>query len=225
MKRTRPKCESLSLHKKGNEEAKMTKMNNRKYRVKVLAVASACLLSVHCNADAEKRQAPVPLGVSIAEEAQFPNVDSDIMGFRLCLLYGRHANVSGLDIGVFGCAVDGCLFGLQTSAILNSVGSANGALQIGGIANNCIEDFYGVQLSGIANKTDGSVYGGQLSTFNIAKEVGGTQIGVYNKSDKVLGVQIGVINWATDMQGIQLGVLNVIKNSPCPYMTILNMNF
>ena len=203
----------------------MTKRNNWKNRIKAVVMASACLMSVHCMADTVKRQVPVPLGVCIAEEAQFPNADSDIMGFRLCLLYGRHANVSGLDIGVFGCAVDGCLFGLQTSVILNSVGSANGALQIGGIANNCLEDFYGVQLSGIANKADGSVYGGQLSTFNIAKEVGGTQIGVYNKADTLLGVQIGVINWATDMQGIQLGVLNVIKNGPCPYLPILNANF
>ena len=207
------------------EKSKMTTMSNMKKRIKVLTVVSACLLSVHCMADAVKRQAPVPFGASIAEEAQFPNADSDIMGFRLCLLYGRHANVSGLDIGVFGCAVDGCLFGLQTSVILNSVGSANGALQIGGIANNCIEDFYGVQLSGIANKVDGSVYGGQLSTFNIAQEVGGTQIGVYNKADKVIGVQIGVINWATDMLGVQLGVLNVIKNGPCQYLPILNANF
>ena len=200
----------------------MRRTNNR---IKVGAVMAACFLLANCTAESIKRQVPVPLGVSIAEEAQFPDVDSDIMGFRLCLLYGRHANVSGLDIGVFGCAADGCLFGLQTSGILNAVGSANGALQIAGIANNCLEDFYGVQLSGIANKADGSVYGGQLGTFNIAKETGGTQIGVYNKTDSFFGVQIGVINWATDMQGIQLGVLNVIKNGPCPYFTIINANF
>ena len=192
---------------------------------RILAVATAYLLSVYCMADTVKRQMPVPLGISIAEEVQFPSAEMDIMGFRLCLLYGRHANVSGLDIGVFGCVADGCLFGLQTSGILNSVGSANGTLQIAGIANNCLEDFYGVQLSGIANKSDGSVYGGQLSTFNIAKEIGGTQIGVYNKADKIIGVQIGVINWATDMQGVQLGVLNIIKNGPCPYLPILNANF
>ncbi len=203
----------------------MTKTNNMKYRVKVLTMASVCLLTVCCMADSVKRQVLVPFGVCIAEQIQIPNVDSDVMGFRLCLLYGRHANLSGLDIGVFGCAVDGCMFGLQTSVILNSVGSGNGALQIAGIANNSFEDFYGAQISGIANKTDGSVYGGQISTFNIAKEVGGMQIGVYNKADKVIGVQIGVLNWANDMQGIQLGVLNVIKNGPCPYLPILNANF
>lgn len=200
-------------------------MTSKKVKKWFMALALATSGFVSFTAESAYRQTPVPFGISIVEEAQFPSAEADITGFRLCLPYGRHANVSGLDIGVFGCAVDGCLFGLQTSVIMNSVGSANGALQIGGIANNCLEDFYGVQLSGIANKADGSVYGGQLSTFNIAKEVGGTQIGVYNKADKVLGVQIGVINWATDMQGIQLGVLNVIKNSPCPYMTILNMNF
>ena len=202
----------------------MTRMKSKKLLM-ALSVGASVLISDPCAAEPTQRQIPIPFGISIAEEAQFPNAQTDIMGFRLCLLYGRHANVSGLDIGVFGCVADGCLFGLQTSGILNSVGSANGALQIAGIANNCLEDFYGVQLSGIANKADGSVYGGQLSTFNIAKEVGGTQIGVYNKADKVLGVQIGVINWATDMQGVQLGVLNVIKNGLCPYLPILNANF
>ena len=210
---------------KRKAKVKMSTKVNMSNRNKVLAVAVACLLSACCMADTVKRQMPVPVGISIVEEAQFPSAETDLMGFRLCLLYGRHANVSGLDIGVFGCVADGCLFGLQTSGILNSVGSANGALQIAGIANNCLEDFYGVQLSGIANKSDGSVYGGQLSTFNIAKEIGGTQIGVYNKADKVIGVQIGVINWATDMQGVQLGVLNIIKNGACPYLPILNANF
>ena len=193
--------------------------------IKLQMIVVVCLISVCGNASERKSKAPVPLGMSFAEEAQFPNIDSDIMGFRLCLLYGRHANVSGLDAGVMGCAVDGCMFGLQISAILNSVGSANGALQIAGIANNCFEDFYGTQISSIANKTDGGVYGGQIGIFNIAKEIGGTQIGVYNKANKAFGVQIGVINWATDMQGIQLGVLNVIKNGPCPYLTIINANF
>ena len=202
----------------------MTSKKGKKWLM-ALALATSGLTSVTCTAEPAHRQVPIPVGISIAEEAQFPSAETDIMGFRLCLLYGRHANVSGLDIGVFGCVADGCLFGLQTSGILNSVGSANGALQIAGIANNCLEDFYGAQIAGIANKTDGSVYGGQIGTFNIAKEMGGTQIGVYNKADKAFGVQIGVINWATDMQGIQLGVLNVIKNGPCPYMTILNMNF
>ena len=222
-------CAHTKNHKKHTfkrkAKAKMSTKVNKSNRNKVLAVAVACLLSAYCMADTVKRQMPVPVGISIAEEVQFPSAETDIMGFRLCLLYGRHANVSGLDIGVFGCVADGCLFGLQTSGILNSVGSANGALQIAGIANNCLEDFYGAQISGIANKTDGSVYGGQIGTFNIAKEMGGTQIGVYNKADKAFGVQIGVINWATDMQGIQLGVLNVIKNGPCPYLTVINANF
>ena len=135
----------------------MTTMSNMKKRIKVLTVVSACLLSVHCMADAVKRQAPVPFGVSIAEEAQFPNADSDIMGFRLCLLYGRHANVSGLDIGVFGCAVDGCLFGLQSSVILNDIFIGNGSLQLSGVANNCLDDFSGFQISGFANNVGGVV--------------------------------------------------------------------
>ena len=200
-------------------------MSRDRKNLKLLFFILLCLSSSCLIANDAVRPAQSPIGFSITEEAQFPNAQMDIMGFRLCLLYGRHANVSGFDLGVIGCGVDGCLFGLQMSGILNNVGSGNGALQVAGIANNCLEDFYGAQLSGIVCKAEGGLYGGQLSTFNIAREVGGTQIGVYNKADKVLGVQIGVMNWATDMQGIQLGVLNVIKNGPCPYLPIINVNF
>jgi len=166
-----------------------------------------------------------PFGVCLVEEAQYPNSQTDIMGFRLCFLYGRHANLSGFDIGVIGCGVDGCLLGLQVSSVLNNVGSSNGALQIAGIANNSYEDFYGFQLSGIVNNSEGSVFGGQISVFNLSKNIDGTQIGVYNKVESMNGFQIGVINWAHEMNGIQLGLLNIIEKSPCPYLPVINSYF
>ena len=203
----------------------MTKKNNRNYRIKVLTVASACLLSVHCMADTVKRQVPVPLGVSIAEEVQFPNADSDIMGFRLCLLYGRHANVFGFDLGVIGCGVDGCLFGLQTSAFLNDICAGNGAMQLSGIANNCLDDFSGFQISGIVNSVGGIAYGGQCGGFNATKALRGAQIGLFNKAENAYGIQIGVINWTTSLRGVQMGLLNIIEQSSCPYMVLANAYF
>ena len=183
------------------------------------------LFSFQSLADDSGNNAPMPIGLGIVEQLQFPNVDTDVMGLRLSLVYGRNANVSGLDFGVFGCGADGSLFGMQLSVILNSVGSANGALQISGIANNCLEDFYGIQLAGIANRTDGNAFGGQLAVFNIANELAGTQIGVYNQADKASGIQIGVINVANDMKGIQIGVFNIIKNGPLPYFLVFNADF
>ena len=196
------------------------KSNNKK---NIIAIAVLCATTC---AICETQQPQVfPIGIGITDQAEFPVAEADIMGGRLCLVYGRHANVAGLDIGVIGCVVDGSLFGLQTSVLLNNVGSANGAGQIAGIANNCYEDFYGFQVAGIANNTQGCVHGGQIASFNMAKELKGTQIAVFNKAEKAVGIQIGVINWATEMKGIQLGVLNIIENRQCPYLPLINANF
>ena len=186
----------------------------------LLSLASSCLI-----ANDAVRPVQSPIGFSITEEAQFPNTQTDIMGFRLCLLYGRHANVSGFDLGVIGCGVDGYLFGLQTSVILNDICAGSGAMQLSGIANNCLDDFSGFQISGIANSVGGVVYGGQCGGFNAANELRGAQVGLFNKTDNAYGIQIGVINWTTTMHGLQIGLINVIEQSKCPYMTLINAYF
>ena len=196
----------------------------RRLGMGILVFVLCGLISIESLA-VETSSSPLPIGLGIVEQAQFPNPDADIMGLRFSLGYNRNANVSGLDFGLFGCGVDGFLFGLQFSVLLNNIGSANGALQLSGIANNCLEDFNGIQIASIANKVDGNVYGMQLALFNIANDMSGTQIGVYNQANNALGIQIGVINMANDMKGIQLGVCNVIKNGLIPYMIILNANF
>lgn len=195
----------------------------KKFSTKVLVIV-ICLLSMKCMANLKSTQSISPLGIGIVEGLQFPNNNSDVMGLRICLLYGQNINVFGVDVGVFGCSVDGCLLGLEVSGILNIVGAANGAIQVAGIANNCLEDFYGFQVSGIVNNAYG-IYGGQIGVLNIAKNVGGLQIGLYNRAETVTGVQIGVINCTAEMDGIQIGVLNIIKNSSCSYLPIVNAHF
>ncbi len=199
--------------------------NNRTKHMRILSLFICSLLTSGLFADDTVRPKQSPIGISITEEVQFPNAQTDIMGFRLCLLYGRHVNVSGFDLGVIGCGVDGYLFGLQTSVILNDVCAGNGAMQLSGIANNCLDDFSGFQISGIANSVGGIVYGGQCGGFNAAKELRGTQIGLFNKTENAYGIQIGVINWTKSMHGVQMGLLNVIEQSNCPYMILVNANF
>ena len=204
---------------------KLFSFDTKKFGFKLLFFVLFGLASFYSFAGEASNSAPMPIGIGIVEQVQFPNADSDVMGFRFSFLYNRNANVSGLDFGILGCGVDGCLFGMQLSVLLNNIGSANGALQMAGVANNCLEDFYGIQLAGIANKTDGNVYGGQLGLFNITNDMAGTQIGIYNQSNNALGIQIGVINVTNDMRGIQLGVFNVIRNGFLPYLPIINVNF
>ena len=169
---------------------------------------------------------PSPVGVAFLEDAQFPKPDVDVMGMRLCFIYGRNANVQGLDIGIFGCGVEGNMFGLQLSGVLNDVGSSWGTVQFAGIANICAEDLYGCQLSGIANSTAQSLYGGQLSIFNQAQTLYGTQIGLFNKSDNAYGLQIGLVNIVEGGHGLmQIGLVNVIKSNKNQFFPIINMGF
>ena len=198
---------------------------NKREKLGILSLLLCVLFSISSLAESAFNSVPMPIGLGIVEEVQFPNVDSDIMGLRLSLIYGRNANVSWLDFGVLGCRADGSLFGLQLSAIFNSIGSAYGALQISGIVNNCQEDYYGIQLASIANRTEGNVSGVQLALFNMSNDLSGTQIGVFNQAENAFGIQIGVINMANDMKGIQLGVFNVIKSSSLPCMLIINASF
>lgn len=194
----------------------------------LLFAAVIALFSIHARAAGvdESFAAKVsPLAVSLLDECQYPDSLADVMGFRLCLVYGRHANVFGLDIGVVGCGVDGALLGLQTAAVMNNVAYSNGALQIGGIVNNCNEDFTGFQIGGVANKTSGSLYGAQIGCVNIAGVVCGAQVGVFNKAETARGLQIGLINLAQDMKGIQLGLICGIEHSAYQYMPLINGRF
>lgn len=168
---------------------------------------------------------PFPLGLALIDPLQIPSSDTSVSGFRLSLVYGRNADVMGLDLGAFVSVADGDVFGLEVSGLLNSVGSASGTIQIAGIANNCYEDFCGCQVSGIANRVGGMLNGGQIGCFNLAGDMGGIQIGVYNKATKASGLQIGVLNEVETMRGIQLGVINIQRNGSVPFMPILNVNF
>lgn len=204
--------------------------NERKNKMKktiIVAAAVAVMLTVNAFAEgADARKRPSPAGLALLDVLQFPQPDVDILGLRLNIIYGRNANVQGIDIGAFGSGVEGSLFGLQTSGILNDVGSSNGSLQIAGIVNICAEDFYGGQISGIANSTAQALYGGQVSVFNAAQTMYGTQIGVINKCGETQGLQIGLINTAEKAGGLfQIGLINVIKSNKNKFFPIINLGF
>ena len=90
-----------------------------------------------------------PFGFAMFAPAQFPPVESDILGFRLSVFYGRNNNVFGLDVGTLASVADGDLMGLEISGLFNLIDSSSGSIQIGGIANICEGDFLGLQIGGI----------------------------------------------------------------------------
>ena len=196
-----------------------------KWKMAIVAALVATAVSAMAGEQGARRR-PSPIGFALFEPAQFPTPENDVLGLRICLIYGRNANVMGIDTGVFGCGVDGNMFGLQVSGFLNDVGSSWGAVQLSGIANICAEDFYGLQLSGIANSTSLDFCGQQLSIFNNAQTLYGIQIGLFNKSENAYGLQIGLINVAKRAGGLmQIGLVNVINSNRNEVFPIINMGF
>jgi len=193
----------------------------------IVVAATAALLTLNMFADeTDAKKRPSPVGLALLEQAQYPQPNIDILGMRLSIIYGRNANVQGLDIGAFGSGVEGNLFGLQTSGVLNDIGTSSGSMQIAGIVNVCAEDFYGCQISGIANSTAQSLYGGQVSVFNMTQTMYGTQIGVISKCSETQGLQIGLINIAERANGlVQIGLINVIKSNKNQFFPIINLGF
>ena len=166
-----------------------------------------------------------PFCIAVIDPVQIPWNDLSVEGFRLSILYGRNADVSGLDLGGLVSVADGDLYGLEISGLANVVGSSSGALQIAGLANVCDGDFCGWQIAGVANLADGDMSGCQLGVFNQAGEVDGLQIGVFNQAGRAAGLQIGVINDAASMEGVQIGVINIIHDSLCPFLPVINICF
>lgn len=190
-----------------------------------LSIVMSMVMAIECRAETNKRMSPY--GIAFLEDSQYPAVDMSVKGMRLCVIYGENADVWGLDIGIFGCRVNGNLFGLELAGVISSVGLSSGSVQMGGIASICEEDFCGCQISGIANSTGQAVYGGQVSIFNMAQSIYGTQIGVINRCERAQGVQIGVVNFAEKANRglVQLGLVNVIQSNARPVIPIINVGF
>jgi hypothetical protein len=147
-----------------------------------------------------------PLQLAVwGPEVQMCDQTTEIWGLRLNLPYGVSDSVSGLDLGIWGCA-----------------GEAN-ALQVNFV--NCAGALKGGQL-GIMNLATEDVYGGQVALYNNIKGDGyGFQVGLFNHAREFSGVQFGFFNRCTAMFGVQIGIFNIIDESPIPFFPIVNGAF
>lgn len=100
-----------------------------------------------------------PLSLGILAPVQLPWGDWDVKGLRVSLLYGRCADLTGLDIGVWN-TVDEDLIGWQTG-VVNAASRVRG-LQIGVIN-------MAVYLKGL-----------QVGLINYAEGARGLQVGLIN---------------------------------------------
>ena len=143
-------------------------------------------------------------------------------------------------------------FGSQVAGVWNRCDSGAG-LQLG-IANEADQDFAGVQL-GLFNWGESEptkermgilglqtviyfVYhvchqqgvddmrGLQFGLLNKASDLHGIQCGLlWNDAKVARGIQLGLVNTADSMAGIQIGLANIIRESPAPFLPLINAHF
>ncbi|MFA6929557.1 MAG: hypothetical protein WCT05_04465 [Lentisphaeria bacterium] len=172
-------------------------------------------------------QGLLPLAIGIIPPIQVPAENWDVVGLRLNLLAGRHNNVAILDLGSLVNLSLGQVTGLEIAGLWNQVNQDLRGIQISGIANRVCGDLYGLQIAGIANYNGAAETTGlQIALVNINQgNTTGLQIGLYNQVESMSGVQIGLFNTAQNFYGMQLGLCNLIRQSPLPFMVILNFGF
>lgn len=169
----------------------------------------------------------LPLAIGIIPPLQMPPEAWDIVGIRLNLLAGRHNNVAILDIGTLANLALGEVIGIEVAGLWNQVNQDLMGIQISGIANRVYGDLTGLQIAGIANyNAAADTTGLQIAPVNVNQgETTGVQIGIYNQVESMSGVQIGLFNSAKNYYGMQLGLCNLIRQSPFPFMVIMNFGF
>lgn len=181
----------------------------------------------------EANAALSPLSVGLVPPIQFPPSDFSVTGFRASLLWGRHRDVYGLDLGLLGNITDQSFTGIAVSGLFNAThGTTNIiGLQAAGLANFNTNktSVYGLQIAALLNKNDAesSLSGVQFALANLSPNMNiyGVQLGVYNKARAVYGFQIGLVNSCTNLHGLQIGLINFHDQGLFAVSPILNFGF
>lgn len=175
-----------------------------------------------------------PISVAIVPPLQFPPSDYNITGARLSLLWGRHRDVYGIDVGVLGNVTDLTFVGLSVSGLFNiTYGSTTiVGLQLAGLTNLNYNktEVVGIQSSLLVNYNEAAsqVSGLQLALgANLAKftDINGIQLALYNQAKTVRGFQIGLVNVADSLTGVQIGLLNFHLKGTFFVSPIINVGF
>jgi hypothetical protein len=175
-----------------------------------------------------------PVSVAIVPPVQFPPGDFSVTGVRASVLWGKHRDVYGLDVGLLGNITEQTFTGVAVSGIFNNTRGVTNilGLQFAGITNINTNktSVYGLQaaLGANYNAAAANVVGIQLALLaNVAPftDIYGLQIGLYNRAKEVYGFQIGLVNVADNLHGIQIGLANFNNKGPFAISPILNVGF
>ena len=155
---------------------------------------------------------------------EWPGEASDVRGFRLNLIAGRHGNVYGVDLGTLVNMCDKSCAGVQLAGLCNVVGDAALSAQFAAVCNYSYRYSKGLQLA-VVNWADEDFAGVQMGCFNCAGEFTGLQMGVLNSAESGGGFQLGVVNVSDEFVGVQFGLINLNLSSGVPVLPIMNMLF
>src|SRR4051812_25078328 len=96
-----------------------------------------------------------PVALSIVPPVQFPPDQFSVAGLRMSVLWGKHRNVYGLDIGAIGNITEQDFVGIGVSGVFNLTHGTTTiiGLQAAGIANINTNKtgVYGVQIAAAFN--------------------------------------------------------------------------
>ncbi len=173
-----------------------------------------------------------PVSIAIVPPLQFPPSTFSITGVRASVLWGRHRDLYGVDLGLVGNVTEQSFVGIGLAGGFNlTQGQTTAVFQIAGLANINTNraDIYGAQIAGLLNKNDGaaSVNGVQFAAVNLVPHtvIRGVQVGIYNRAQTVYGLQIGVVNVADSLYGLQIGLANFHHKGTFVVSPILNFGF
>ena len=147
-----------------------------------------------------------PFQLSLFNPVQVFPEKTSIEGVRLNLIYGKNANVSGLDWG-----------------LVNHTTGSGTAWQAGGLG--MVEgDFTGFQDNFI-NITGGKFTGVQFGVFNQSSSGHRLALGWVKVTKTMRGLQGVRVNVTETMHGFQLGLGNVIQKGKMPFLPIVNWSY
>ncbi len=175
-----------------------------------------------------------PLSVSVVPPVQFPTQEFSVTGARVSLLWGKHRDIYGIDLGVVGNITEQTFVGSAVSGVFNMTHGKTTilGLQLAGLANINTKEamIYGVQAALGVNENDAasSLVGVQiaaLANLSAFTKIYGAQVGLYNHAQEVYGFQIGLVNSTKNLHGLQIGLVNYNEAGPFVVSPILNIGF
>jgi len=151
-----------------------------------------------------------PVSLGVVPPAQIVPPDQSVTALRVSLIYGRNADLTGLDFSLVG----------RNTGDVRGVAFAGASLVEG--------DFTGWQNGWLASVTRGNMQGLQWAAYN-RSGVGssGLQLGLVNVSEGFSGLQVGLVNITEVMRsGLQIGIVNIIRSKPnLKVLPLVNWSF